>query len=187
MDIKELFGEAQLTYEDFQKLAEEKGAKITDLSEGKYVDKEKYSTDVKKHQDLAVKYKTDYETLSGSIEGDEGYKTKLSQLQADLEGYKEKYEEADNKLQLHTRMSLVSESGVAKEYQKFVAKEVAELVSDTVPFEDALKGYIEKNKQFLSGTKIQKKSGHSFAGEEVNEDDILSAFRKGAGLKTKGE
>lgn len=50
MNIKELFEQAEggtLTYAQFEALANDSGAKFTDLSEGKYVSKSKYTADLK--------------------------------------------------------------------------------------------------------------------------------------------
>ena len=46
MTIKELFGEGSLSYEEFEKLVKEKGAKFVDLSEGNYVSKDKFDNEV---------------------------------------------------------------------------------------------------------------------------------------------
>lgn len=49
MNIKEIFEKAEggtLTFEQFEALAKESGAKFTDLSEGKYVSKSKYDDDL---------------------------------------------------------------------------------------------------------------------------------------------
>lgn len=46
MTIKELFGESSLSYEEFEKLMKEKGAKFVDLSEGGYVSKDKFENEV---------------------------------------------------------------------------------------------------------------------------------------------
>lgn len=48
MNIQEIFGKSEtpLTWEQFEQLAKESGAKFTDLSEGKYVSKQKYDDDL---------------------------------------------------------------------------------------------------------------------------------------------
>jgi len=63
MTIKELFEKAEngtLTYEQFQTIAHESQANFTDLSEGKYVSKNKYDTDIKAKTD-------EIDTLNGTI------------------------------------------------------------------------------------------------------------------------
>ena len=64
MNIKELFDNAEngtLTYEQFETLAKENSAKFTDLSDGKYVSKSKYESDLKA-KDVLI------ETANGQIE-----------------------------------------------------------------------------------------------------------------------
>ena len=46
-ELKELFGENTLSYDDFTKAVEEKGMKLANLSAGGYVAKSKYDDDVK--------------------------------------------------------------------------------------------------------------------------------------------
>lgn len=63
MTIKELFGKSEngtLTYEQFEALSKESNANFADLSEGKYVSKNKYEDDIKA-KDSAI------ETLNGTI------------------------------------------------------------------------------------------------------------------------
>ena len=40
--LKELFGDGALKYDDFEKALGEKGLKLANLTEGKYVDKDKF-------------------------------------------------------------------------------------------------------------------------------------------------
>ena len=64
MNIKDLFDKAEngiLTYDQFEALAKENGLKFADLSDGKYVSKSKYESDLK-----AVNQQV--ETLNGQIE-----------------------------------------------------------------------------------------------------------------------
>lgn len=64
MNIKELFEKSEngvLTYEQFEAAAKEGGAKFADLSEGKYVSKSKYDSDIKAKD-------TEVETLTGRID-----------------------------------------------------------------------------------------------------------------------
>lgn len=46
MTIKELFGDEALTYDAFEALMKEKGAKFVDLSDGRYVSKDKFENEV---------------------------------------------------------------------------------------------------------------------------------------------
>lgn len=63
MNIKEIFEKSEggtLSYSDFEKLAKDSGAKFADLSEGKYVSKSKYDSDIKSKDD-------EMEVLNGQI------------------------------------------------------------------------------------------------------------------------
>ena len=73
MNIKEIFAKAEtedgkLTFEEFEKLAKDGGAKFADLSEGKYVSKAKYEDDLKaKDADIEAK-EGEKATLNEQIE-----------------------------------------------------------------------------------------------------------------------
>ncbi len=63
MNIKEIFDKAEngaLTFEQFEAIAKDGGAKFTDLSEGKYVSKSKYDDDIGSKD-------TSIEQLNGTI------------------------------------------------------------------------------------------------------------------------
>lgn len=80
MDLKELFGKAEggmLTYEQFMELAKQNNAKFVDLSDGGYVSKNKFDTE------LEAKAK-EIETLNGTI----------STRDTDLETLRKQLEEA---------------------------------------------------------------------------------------------
>ena len=47
-ELKNLFGENSLSYDDFSKAIEEKGMKLANLSAGGYIAKSKYDDDLKK-------------------------------------------------------------------------------------------------------------------------------------------
>jgi len=85
MNIKELFENSEngtLTYEQFEKLAKDGGAKFTDLSEGKYVSKSKYDSDIKSKDDAMTSLNTQIEDLNATITTRD---TDLSELQKKLE------------------------------------------------------------------------------------------------------
>ena len=75
MNIKELFANAEdgkLTLEEFEKAAKDAGAKFADLSEGKYVSKAKYDSDLKSKDDyietLNAEREQEKTTLTEQIE-----------------------------------------------------------------------------------------------------------------------
>ena len=109
MNIKDLFETAEngtLTYEQFETLAKDGGAKFADLSEGKYVSKSKYDADIKAKDGEIATRDEQIETLNGTITtrdddlanlqkqleeaGQDA--TKLSELNAQFSGLQEKYD-----------------------------------------------------------------------------------------------
>lgn len=70
MNIKELFDKAEggtLTYEQFDLASKAVEAKFTDLSEGKYVSKSKYDSDIKAVNTQMETLNSQIETLNGTI------------------------------------------------------------------------------------------------------------------------
>lgn len=70
MKIKELFDKAEdgkLTYEQYEALVKESGAKFTDLSEGNYVSKSKYDADLKAKDTELESFTSQIEQLNGTI------------------------------------------------------------------------------------------------------------------------
>ena len=110
MNIKELFDGAEggmLTYEQFEAVAKEKGAKFADLSDGKYVSKSKYDADLKA-KDTAIETAegqiktlnetistrdTDLANLQTKLEEVGQDATKLAEAQAQLTGLQQKYDD----------------------------------------------------------------------------------------------
>lgn len=87
MNIKELFEKAEngtLTYEQFEALAKEGGAKFADLSDGKYVSKSKYDADIKAKD-------TEIEGINGRIDE---LSTTISTRDTDLAELQKKLEDA---------------------------------------------------------------------------------------------
>lgn len=85
MNIKELFAKAEdgtLTYDQFMELAKSNDAKFTDLSEGKYVSKSKYESDLQAKDTEIEGINGQIETLNQTIATRD---TDLSELQKQLE------------------------------------------------------------------------------------------------------
>ena len=138
-ELKELFGENTLSYDDFTKAVEEKGMKLANLSAGGYVAKSKYDDDVKKAKGLD--YKKKFEDLQASIEGDDGVNAKLKNITTERDDYKSKYEVLNKNYLMLEATNKVANAGIKPEFAKFVANEVLGLVTDTIDFDTALKSY----------------------------------------------
>lgn len=171
-ELKELFGENSLSYDDFSKAIEEKGMKLANLSAGGYIAKSKYDDDVKKAK--ALDYKKKYEDLEKSIEGDDGINAKLKNITTERDDYKSKYEELNSRYSILDATTKVINAGIKPEFAKFVASEVLGKVTDTVDFDTAFKAYKAKNPQFNAETTVVKKkvgSSLSLDGKEQNNQE----------------
>ena len=140
MNIKDLFDKAEngiLTYDQFEALAKENGLKFADLSDGKYVSKSKYDSDLKAVNQQVETLNGQIETLNGTITTrDEDLanlqkqleqagedKTKLAELSTSMSDLQAKYE-ADTK-SYEDKLRQQSYEFAVKEYansQKFTSK-----------------------------------------------------------------
>lgn len=109
MNIKEVFDKAEdgvLTFEEFEAIMKENGAKFADLSDGKYVSKSKYDADIKEVNQQVESLNGQIETLNGTIttrdedlealkkqlESAGEDKTKLEELNASMANLQAKYD-----------------------------------------------------------------------------------------------
>ena len=103
MTIKELFEKSEngtLTYEQFHALSKEANANFTDLSEGKYVSKNKYDDDLKAKDSAIETLNSTVETrdkdladLKGKLEAAGTDANKLASLTGEFDSLKAKYED----------------------------------------------------------------------------------------------
>ena len=170
-ELKELFGDGSLSYDDFAAKVTEKGYKLADLSKGGYVSKEKAERQQAKLQQEYDEYKAtndvskyaDYETI----------KTERDKLLA------EKKESEIN--------AILAEAGVEEKFRRFVASEVSANVTDQKDFKKCLEEYLTENPHFAESRDTNiffKKTQPSLQGgsEEKNEnkkmnDMIRSKFK----------
>lgn len=155
-ELKELFGDKALSYDDFTKQVEGKGIKLVNLSAGGYVAKNKYDDDVKKAKNLD--YKKKFEDLQASIEGDDGVNAKLENITTERDDYKSKYETLNKEYSILNATNKVTNAGIKPEFAKFVANEVLEMTSDSIDFDTALKSYKAKNPQYNAEITVVKKN-----------------------------
>lgn len=171
-ELKELFGENTLSYDDFVKAVDEKGMKLANLSAGGYVAKTKYDDDVKKAKN--IDYKKKFEDLQNSIEGDDGVNAKLKNITTERDDYKSKYEALNANYSMLTATNKATEAGIKPEFAEFVASKVLKMTSDTVDFDTALKSFKAKNPQYnLETTVIKKKNSSVDLGgkEQTNQNE----------------
>ena len=142
-ELKSLFGEGSLTYEEFsQKLGEAKDIKLTNLKAGNYVDKAKYEKLEQNNKEWEAKYST----LSESTKGYE-------ELQNTYEALKVEYDALKNKQDESEKMSLINASNVNPKFAKFIYSEVSSQVNESKDFKTALSEYLKENKDFLNTPK----------------------------------
>ena len=101
VNIKEIFDKAEngtLTYAQFEAQVKEAGAKFTDLSEGKYVDRRKYEDEIKAKDDSIAQLNstisqrdTDLADLQTKLKSAGTDATKLSELQTSFDTLQSKY------------------------------------------------------------------------------------------------
>lgn len=164
-ELKELFGDGALSYEDFTKAIESKGIKLANLSAGGYVAKSKYDDDLKKAK--ALDYKKKFEDLQASIEGDDGVNAKLKNITTERDDYKSKYETLNEEYSVLNATNKVANAGIKPEFAEYVATKVLKMTSDTIDFDTALKSYKAKNPQFnVETTVVKKNSSVSLDGKE---------------------
>lgn len=178
--LKEVFGDKPLSFTEFQTAVSEKGLNIADLSSGSYVGKEKYSALEKTHKAL----KDTHDTLSKSIEGDEGFKTKLEQEMNSKKEIESKYNQTVTELQSLKNAQQVLSSGVSPDMAEFVAFNVGKTVTDTMDFDTALKNYLAQNPQFKSGEKVKVQTNLKLASDKTTASPnqaMNQAFLKATG------
>ena len=152
MNIKDLFDNAEngtLTYEQFETVAKEKGAKFTDLSEGKYVSKAKYDDDITAKDDSISKLNetitsrdADLKNLKTQLENAGTDATKLASLQNDFDSLQSKYtadmEAYQQQLAQQKYEFAVKEFANGKEFTSQAAKRdfVRSLISENLKMKD---------------------------------------------------
>lgn len=164
-ELKSLFGEGSLSYEEFsQKLGEAKDIKLANLKSGNYVDKAKYE----KLETSVNEWQTKYSALEESTKGYGDLQTQYDTLKADYDAVITKQDEAE-------KMNLISGSNVNPKFAKFVYAEVQSLVNESKDFKTALAEYLKDNKEFLNqkqGTYVDLEGGTpqpKTANEKMND------------------
>lgn len=140
-ELKSLFGEGSLTYDEFnKKLGEAKETiKLANLQSGGYVDKAKYE----KAENSADGWKTKYEALSESTKDYDELRTKYDALNETYTSLLAKQEYIDKE-------NLVKSADVNLKFVEFVVDKVSKLTDDKKDFQTALKEFLNENKEFIN-------------------------------------
>ena len=178
MNIKEMFDKAEngiLTWEQFEALAKEGGAKFADLSDGKYVSKSKYEADLKAVNQQVESLNEQVTNLNETITTRDGDladlqkklelagedATKLAELNNSMTALQEKYDNDTKSYQDKLRQQ--SYEFAVKEYangQKFTSKAAKR---------DFIKAMIDKGLQ-MEGDKLIGGDDFKTAYATDNED-----------------
>ena len=138
-ELKSLFGEGSLSYEEFSQKLSEANVKLVNLKSGNYVDKSKYE----KLEKSQTEWQTKFSALEESTKGFSELQTQYDTLKSDYDALKEKQDTAE-------KMSLITGANVNPKFAKFVASEVQALTNESKDFKTALGEYLKDNKEFLN-------------------------------------
>ena len=174
-ELKTLFGEGSLSYDEFSQKLNEAGEtiKLANLKSGGYVDKAKFD----KLEKGLEEYKTKYADLEANTKG-------FEELKSQFEDISTKYNDLLGKQELADKMSMISKSNVSEEFAEFVYSKVNALTSDKKDFQTALDEYLKEHKQYLKGattkgTYVNLESGSTplkSANEKMN--DFIRSKRR---------
>ena len=168
-ELKSLFGDGSLSYEEFsQKLGEATDIKLANLKSGNYVDKAKYEKLEKSHNE----WQTKFSALEENTRGFGDLQTKYDALKTDYDALVTKQDEAE-------KMSLINSANVNPKFAKFIYTEVQSMTDESKDFKTALEEYLKDNKEFLNnprGTYVDLEKG---LGQQKNENQIINEKIRG--------
>lgn len=163
MELKELFGEEKLSFDEFTEKVAGANIKLADLNGGEYVSKGKYNSLQEKYDKSVAEY--------------EDYKAKNDVSKyADYDALKSENAELKNKVANGEKMEAVRQAGVDERYAKFVLTEVSGNVTDEKDFATALSEYVGANKQFTKESQKTVYQGSEFNKATPTEKDSLASF-----------
>lgn len=143
-ELKSIFGEGSLSYDEFTQKVEEAGdtIKLANLKSGKYVDVDKLN----KYEKDAENWHTKYDALVESTKDYNDVKSKYETLQNDYSSLQSKYDETEKR-------GLLNDANVKSKFAKFVMSEVSALTSEDKDFKTALGEYLKENSEFVENPK----------------------------------
>lgn len=163
-ELKSLFGESSLSYEEFsQKLGETKDIKLANLKSGNYVDKAKYD----KLETSVTEWQTKFSALEENTRGYADLQTNYTNLKNEYDALKTKQDETD-------KMNAIKDANVNPKFAKFVYTEVLSQVDETKDFQTALSEYLKDNKEFLNATKSTFVDLEKGTGLQKTENQIIN-------------
>lgn len=215
MQLKEIFDKAtsenkSLTWEEFEAIAKESKAKFTDLSEGKYVDKQKYEDDLAKKDteigtlnDTITTRNADLDALKTQLKDAGNDAGKLEELSNNLSTLQAKYD-ADTAA-LQTKLSEQAYEFAVRDFagkQKFSSSAARRdfersMIKKNLPMEDGaimgaddyMKAYAKTNADAFvqSDPKPAPKQPPQFAGSAPGEKSGGTKMSLSEMMKAKNE
>ena len=191
MNLKEIFEKSadengMLSYDQFEAIAKESGAKFADLSDGKYVSKSKYDADLKAKDTQIENINSQIESLNQTVSTrDEDLKnlqkqledagqdaTKLSELNTQFNALQQQYDERQKQYDAQVKSY---EDKMQKQAYEFAVKEFASTkqFSSNAAKRDFIKTMLEKNLQMEDG-KILGREDFAEKYAEENSDAFMT-------------
>ena len=182
-ELKDLFTDDGLKYEDFVNKLNEKGIKLVDLSKGQYVAKKKYDDDLASANNQAADWQTKFNNLNDSIKSnDNTFQKKYDELVNDYNKLKTEKEKIDNDNKKYQRKESIRNAGITND--RLVNLALFEL-KDSEDFDKDIKDWAKNNKSLIGGNKSFKMSGNPTDTEDGENDPFLKSFYKSAGVDEK--
>ncbi len=214
MLLKEIFDKATsengaLTLEEFERIAKENKAKFTDLSEGKYVDRQKYEDDLAKKDteitslnDTITSRNADLEQLKTQLKDAGSDAGKLEELNSNLTALQAKYD-ADTAA-LQTKLSTQAYEFAVRDYagkQKFSSEAARRdftrsMIDKKLPMEDGaimgaddyMKAYAKANADaFIQKESAPKAPAPEFVGSATGGKDKATKMSLSEMMAKKNE
>lgn len=131
-ELKSIFGEEALNYEQFMAKVGEGNIKLANINAGGYVDKSKLDKQINSNKDLQAKY----DELLKNTENYEAITKELNELRQEKE--------------TAGLFSQIRDAKVDDKFAKFVLSEVRGGLGEGEKFEDALAKFVKENPQYLT-------------------------------------
>lgn len=181
MEWSTVFTEATYTAEEVvSKLAE---MKLADLSAGEYVAKDKLDKAIEKRKAAEEQLAT----YQAQMDGDEGLKSRVAALQAELEATKSEAQKASSALTRQQRIEQAMKRTGDPKLAKLAVLEAEGLLTDDTDFDDALSQVIESDPSYIKTPEAppaQVTTGKETTGAAPvsPEAAAVASFAKAAGI-----
>ena len=156
--------DTQVVEEKVEKETTQKTYTVDDINNSFNAGFKKARAEMKQYQELEKTNQNNSERITALETENANYKNENTQLKETIQGYK------------------LKDSGVKKEFVKFVTNEVNSLVDDTNDFDKALETYKKDNPQYFGDTVVKKvQTSPTLAGgtKPQSANDIMNNLLRG--------